>query len=74
MIDDAGSEVRLKRRGVWKRPDTGTIMHYWRSLRPQQWIKNAFVWAGFLFAHAWHDALSGFVLYLGAHFFSRLPH
>src|ERR1700694_4178751 len=38
------------------RPDTGTIMHYWRSLRPQQWIKNAFVWAGFLFAHAWHDS------------------
>jgi 4-hydroxybenzoate polyprenyltransferase len=31
-------------------------MHYWRSLRPQQWIKNAFVWAGFLFAHAWHDS------------------
>jgi hypothetical protein len=30
-------------------------MHYWRALRPQQWIKNAFVWAGFLFAHAWHD-------------------
>ena len=30
-------------------------MHYWRSLRPQQWIKNAFVWAGFLFAYAWHD-------------------
>src|SRR6202158_2880278 len=37
------------------RSDTGTIMHYWRSLRPQQWIKNAFVWAGFLFARAWHD-------------------
>ena len=30
-------------------------MHYWRALRPQQWIKNAFVWAGFLFAHAWDD-------------------
>lgn len=30
-------------------------MHYWKAMRPQQWIKNAFVWAGFLFAHAWHD-------------------
>src|SRR5438552_11707382 len=38
-----------------RRPDTGTIMHYWRSLRPQQWIKNAFVWAGFLFAREWRD-------------------
>jgi 4-hydroxybenzoate polyprenyltransferase len=34
----------------------GAIMHYWRSLRPQQWVKNAFVWAGFLFAHEWRDA------------------
>jgi 4-hydroxybenzoate polyprenyltransferase len=32
-------------------------MHYWRALRPQQWIKNAFVWAGLLFAHAWRDPL-----------------
>ena len=31
-------------------------MHYWQLLRPQQWIKNAFVWAGFLFARAWQDA------------------
>jgi 4-hydroxybenzoate polyprenyltransferase len=30
-------------------------MHYWRSLRPRQWIKNAFVWAGFLFARQWRD-------------------
>lgn len=30
-------------------------MHYWQVLRPRQWIKNAFVWAGFLFARAWHD-------------------
>jgi 4-hydroxybenzoate polyprenyltransferase len=30
-------------------------MHYWRSLRPQQWIKNGFVWAGFLFAREWRD-------------------
>ncbi|MEO8739227.1 MAG: decaprenyl-phosphate phosphoribosyltransferase [Casimicrobiaceae bacterium] len=33
-----------------------SIMHYWRALRPQQWVKNAFVWAGFLFARDWHDA------------------
>jgi len=32
-------------------------MHYWRSLRPQQWIKNAFVGAGFLFAREWRDAV-----------------
>jgi 4-hydroxybenzoate polyprenyltransferase len=32
-------------------------MHYWQALRPQQWVKNAFVWAGFLFAHAWRDPL-----------------
>ena len=31
-------------------------MHYWQALRPQQWVKNAFVWAGFLFAREWHDA------------------
>jgi 4-hydroxybenzoate polyprenyltransferase len=32
------------------------IMHYWRALRPQQWVKNAFVWAGFLFAREWQDS------------------
>jgi 4-hydroxybenzoate polyprenyltransferase len=31
-------------------------MHYWQALRPQQWVKNAFVWAGFLFARDWRDA------------------
>ena len=37
-------------------------MHYWQALRPQQWVKNAFVWAGFLFARDWHDtALAGHV-------------
>lgn len=31
-------------------------MHYWQAMRPQQWVKNAFVWAGFLFARDWRDA------------------
>ena len=31
-------------------------MHYWQAMRPQQWVKNAFVWAGFLFAREWRDA------------------
>ncbi|HVR94034.1 MAG TPA: decaprenyl-phosphate phosphoribosyltransferase [Casimicrobiaceae bacterium] len=39
------------------RSDTGKIMHYWRALRTQQWIKNAFVWAGFLFGHVWHQPM-----------------
>ncbi len=40
----------------------GLLAHYRRSLR-----------AG-MFAHAWHDALSGFVLYFTAHVLHRLPH
>ena len=40
----------------------GILAHLRRSLR-----------AGII-AHAWHDSLSGFVLYLGAHYFARLPH
>ena len=27
-----------------------------------------------MFAHAWHDSLSGFVLYFGAHLLHRIPH
>ena len=40
----------------------GILAHLRRSLR-----------AGII-AHAWHDSLSGFVLYVGAHYFARLPH
>lgn len=27
-----------------------------RLMRPYQWVKNAFVFVGLLFGHAWHDA------------------
>jgi 4-hydroxybenzoate polyprenyltransferase len=27
----------------------------WRLLRPHQWIKNAFVFTGLIFGHAWND-------------------
>ena len=40
----------------------GILAHLRRSLR-----------AG-MFAHAWHDSLSGFVLYLGTHLLHRIPH
>jgi membrane protease YdiL (CAAX protease family) len=40
----------------------GVLAHLRRSLR-----------AG-MFAHAWHDSVSGIVLYLGAHLLHRIPH
>jgi hypothetical protein len=40
----------------------GMLAHLRRSLR-----------AG-IFAHAWHDSVSGIVLYLGAHLLHRIPH
>jgi uncharacterized protein len=40
----------------------GILAHLRRSLR-----------AG-MFAHAWHDSVSGIVLYLGAHLLHRIPH
>ena len=27
-----------------------------RQMRSHQWVKNAFVFTGLLFGHAWHDA------------------
>ena len=41
----------------------------WRLLRPQQWLKNGFVFVGLLFGHAWSDparvgaALAAFVAF-----------
>jgi len=40
----------------------GILAHLRRSLR-----------AG-IFAHAWHDSLSGLVLYFGSHLLHRIPH
>jgi membrane protease YdiL (CAAX protease family) len=40
----------------------GMLAHVRRNLR-----------AG-IFAHAWHDSLSGFVLYFGSHLLHRIPH
>lgn len=31
------------------------LKNYIRLIRPQQWIKNAFVFTGLLFGHAWND-------------------
>lgn len=57
MADDCGAVhmVLAKVALFGARAAGGAIMHYWQVLRPRQWIKNAFVWAGFLFARAWHD-------------------
>ncbi|HEY6095109.1 MAG TPA: decaprenyl-phosphate phosphoribosyltransferase [Gallionellaceae bacterium] len=32
-----------------------TLVSLLRLMRPHQWIKNAFVFTGLLFGHAWHD-------------------
>ena len=31
------------------------ILELLRLMRPHQWVKNAFVFTGLLFGHAWHD-------------------
>jgi 4-hydroxybenzoate polyprenyltransferase len=31
------------------------ITEHWRLLRPRQWVKNSFVFAGYLFANAWRE-------------------
>jgi 4-hydroxybenzoate polyprenyltransferase len=45
---------------VYYRPDTlpgipGKMLEIVRLMRPHQWVKNAFVFTGLLFGHAWHD-------------------
>lgn len=32
-----------------------TVVELLRLMRPHQWVKNAFVFTGLLFGHAWHD-------------------
>ncbi len=32
------------------------VLELLRLMRPHQWVKNAFVFIGLLFGHAWHDA------------------
>ena len=32
-----------------------TLFELLRLMRPHQWVKNAFVFTGLLFGHAWHD-------------------
>ncbi len=31
------------------------LLELMRLMRPHQWVKNAFVFTGLLFGHAWHD-------------------
>lgn len=33
------------------------VLNYWRLMRPRQWVKNAFVFTGILFANAWRQPL-----------------
>ena len=33
----------------------GKLLELVRLMRPHQWVKNAFVFTGLLFGHAWHD-------------------
>jgi 4-hydroxybenzoate polyprenyltransferase len=32
------------------------LLYLLRLMRPHQWVKNAFVFTGLLFGHAWHDS------------------
>ena len=33
------------------------VLNYWRLMRPRQWVKNAFVFTGIMFANAWRQPL-----------------
>ncbi len=42
-------------------------MNEWlRLLRPYQWVKNGFVFAGFLFVEGWHDPALTFQVVVAA--------
>ena len=42
-------------------------MNEWiRLLRPYQWVKNGFVFAGFLFIEGWHDPTLTFQVVVAA--------
>ncbi|GAB4167229.1 MAG: decaprenyl-phosphate phosphoribosyltransferase [Rhodocyclaceae bacterium] len=41
---------------AFNRPARSTVPSVVAALRPQQWIKNGFVFIGLLFGHAWNDA------------------
>ena len=42
--------------GKFQKHKMKKLLELLRLMRPYQWVKNAFVFTGLLFGHAWHDA------------------